>query len=141
MALSLTRLAMLNTSPYSEVMQSDRLDATYRALGDPSRRAMLRRLARTPSLTVSELAAPLPLALPTVLKHLDVLERARLVTRKKIGRTVTVTLAPAAMAEAMAWLQRTESFWTSRLDRLAEVLSSDRSARSGAHTTPPEEPS
>lgn len=69
---------------------------------------MLQRLANARSLTVSELAAPLPLAMPTVLKHLSVLERAALVSRHKTGRTVTVTLQPAAMAEAMAWLQRVE---------------------------------
>lgn len=103
-------------------MQTDRLDTIYRALGDPSRRAMLQRLAHARSLTVSELAAPLPLAMPTVLKHLGVLERAELVSRRKTGRTVTVTLQPAAMAEAMAWLQRTETFWTSRLDRLAAIV-------------------
>jgi DNA-binding transcriptional ArsR family regulator len=109
-------------------MQTDRLDVIYRALGDPSRRAMLQRLAGARSLTVSELAAPLPLAMPTVLKHLAVLERAALVCRHKTGRTVTVTLQPAAMAEAMAWLQRAETFWTSRLDRLAAVVAPPRSS-------------
>ena len=83
---------------------------------------MLQRLADARSLTVSELAAPLPLAMSTVLKHLDVLERAALVCRHKSGRTVTVTLQPAAMVEAMAWLERNETFWTSRLDRLAAVI-------------------
>lgn len=107
-------------------MQTDRLDAIYRALGDPSRRAMLQRLAHAHSLTVSELAGPLPLAMPTVLKHLGVLERAALVSRHKTGRTVSVTLQPAGMAEAMAWLQRTEAFWTSRLDRLAVVVAPTR---------------
>ncbi|WP_305821505.1 ArsR/SmtB family transcription factor [Massilia brevitalea] len=103
-------------------MHTVSLDTIYRALGDPSRRAMLQRLADGRSLTVSELAAPLPLAMPTVLKHLDVLERAALVSRHKTGRTVSVTLQPAALAEALAWLQRTETFWTSRLDRLATVV-------------------
>jgi DNA-binding transcriptional ArsR family regulator len=119
-------------------MQADRLDSTYRALGDPSRRAMLQHLAHARSLTVSELAAPLPLALPTVLKHLGVLERANLVCRQKNGRTVTITLAPAGMAEAMAWLQRTEAFWTSRLDRLADVI---QPTRPSTQTTPKEESS
>lgn len=103
-------------------MQTDRLDVIYRALGDPSRRAMLQQLAHTRSLTVSELAAPLPLAMSTVLKHLAVLEHAALVSRQKTGRTVTVTLQPDTMAEAMAWLQRTETFWTGRLDRLAAAV-------------------
>lgn len=109
-------------------MQATRLDSTYRALGDPSRRTILRHLAQSRSLTVSELAAPLPLALSTVLKHLGVLERAKLVSRQKNGRTVTVTLVPAAMAEAMSWLERTEAFWTSRLDRLADAVQPARSS-------------
>ena len=107
-------------------MQTDSLDTIYRALGDPSRRAMLQQLADARSLTVSELAAPLPLAMPTVLKHLAVLERAALVSRHKTGRTVRVTLQPAALTEAMAWLQRTEAFWTGRLDRLAVVVAPPR---------------
>lgn len=97
------------------------LDRTYHALADPSRRAMLHRLADAPGLTISDLAAPLPIALPTVMKHLDVLARAGLVERRKSGRTVTVTIAPGPLVEAMAWLARTETFWSARLDRLAAV--------------------
>ena len=121
-------------------MQTDRLDTIYRALGDPSRRAMLQRLADAQSLTVSELAAPLPLAMPTVLKHLDVLERAALVSRHKTGRIVSVSLQPAALAEAMAWLQRTETFWTSRLDRLATVVESPRPSGPPGQAHPEEKP-
>ena len=101
------------------------LDMTYRALADPSRRAMLRQLARTRSQSVSELSAPLSLALPTVLKHIGVLVDAGLVERTKSGRVVTVTLRPEGMAEAMAWLEKTEAFWSSRLDRLARVARKD----------------
>ena len=102
-------------------MQHPSLDTIYRALGDPSRRAMIRQLAQQRSLSVSELAAPLPIALPTVLKHIGVLEQAGLVERVKSGRVVTVTLRPRAMAEALAWLEKTENFWSSRLTRLVEV--------------------
>jgi DNA-binding transcriptional ArsR family regulator len=98
------------------------LDQTFAALSDPSRRAMLLRLAQTPELSVSELAAPLPIALPTVMKHLDVLSRAGLVRRHKTGRTVMVSLAPQAMDEARAWLERTAAFWSERLDRLAAIV-------------------
>lgn len=83
---------------------------------------MLRRLAEKQALSVGELAAPLPLALPTVLKHIDVLVQAGLVERSKAGRVVTVTLRPAPMVEAMAWLEKTEAFWSSRLDRLARAV-------------------
>lgn len=82
---------------------------------------MLRQLARTRSQSVSELAAPLSLALPTVLKHIGVLVNAGLVERTKSGRVVTVTLRPDGMAEATAWLEKTEAFWSTRLDRLARV--------------------
>ncbi len=119
-------------------MQAAQLDRTYRALSDPSRRAMLQHLARSRSLTVSEIAAPLPLALPTVLKHLAVLERATLVRRQKIGRTVNVTLEANAMAEAIAWLERTEAVWTGRLDRLTQLVEVEfsKSQSNPGKTTP-----
>jgi DNA-binding transcriptional ArsR family regulator len=98
------------------------LDTTYRALADASRRAMLRQLARNRAQSVSELSAPLSLALPTVLKHIGVLVEAGLVERTKSGRVVTVTLRPQGMAEAMAWLAKTEEFWSSRLDRLSALV-------------------
>lgn len=104
-----------------EVMPTMSLDVVYRALSDPSRRAMLRRLAHAPGMTVSDLAAPLPIGLPTVMKHLDVLARAGLIERRKSGRTVTVKLAAGALAEATAWLEQIEAFWSARLDRLVDV--------------------
>lgn len=103
------------------------LDRTYQALADPSRRFMLRRLSEASSLTVSDLAEPLAIGLPTVMKHLDVLARAGLITRLKTGRTVAVTFAPEPMAEAMAWLEGTESFWAARLTRLADVVERETS--------------
>ena len=102
-------------------MRQVSLDKTYRALADPSRQAMLCQLARTRAQSVSELAAPLSLALPTVLKHIGVLVDAGLVERTKSGRVVTVTLRADGMAEATAWLEKTAAFWSTRLDRLARV--------------------
>ena len=104
------------------------LDQTYAVLSDPSRRAMLRRLAEQPSLSISELAAPLPIGLPTVMKHLDVLTRAGLIARHKTGRTVMVTLVPGPMDEASEWLERTAAFWSSRLDRLAALVEKESGA-------------
>jgi DNA-binding transcriptional ArsR family regulator len=98
------------------------LDRTFAALVDPTRRAILARLALEPSLTVSELARPLPVKLPAVMKHLDVLSDAELIVRRKTGRSVSVALAPEPMAEAMAWLRRYERFWSGSLDRLATLL-------------------
>jgi DNA-binding transcriptional ArsR family regulator len=95
-----------------------RLDRTFMALVDPTRRAILAQLERRDSASISELAKPFTIRLPAVMKHLDVLADAGLVTRSKSGRTVTVRLRPQPMREAIGWLQRYERFWSSRLDRL-----------------------
>jgi DNA-binding transcriptional ArsR family regulator len=95
------------------------LDRTFAALADPTRRAILGRLEREDAMSISELARPLPIKLPAVMKHLDVLCDAALITRTKLGRTVTVRLSPEPMREAMDWLRRYERFWSASLDRLA----------------------
>jgi DNA-binding transcriptional ArsR family regulator len=96
-----------------------RLDRTFAALVDPTRRAILARLERQEAASVSELAEPFRIKLPAVMKHLDVLADAGLVTRSKAGRTVTVRLRAQPMREAMEWLRHYERFWSGRLDRLA----------------------
>jgi len=98
------------------------LDRVFAALADPTRRALLARLAETETVTISELAAPLPISLPAVMKHLDVLEQAGLVARRKTGRTVACRLTAAPMEDAMAWLTRYQRFWTESLDRLAALV-------------------
>lgn len=102
--------------------QAAALDRIFSALSDPTRRAILARLSEGDAFTVSTLAAPLPMSLPAVLKHLDVLEGAGLIARSKTGRTVTCRLTPAPMEDAMAWLERYRRFWTESLDRLAAVV-------------------
>jgi DNA-binding transcriptional ArsR family regulator len=96
----------------------ERLNRTFGALGDPTRRAILARLERKGAASVSELAQPFAIKLPAVMKHLDVLDQAGLVTRSKVGRTVTVRLASEPMREAVDWLRRYERFWSASLDRL-----------------------
>jgi DNA-binding transcriptional ArsR family regulator len=96
-----------------------RLDRTFAALVDPTRRAILVRLERQDAATVSELARPFAIKLPAVMKHLDVLDQAGLITRSKAGRTVTVRLRPEPMRQAADWLRRYERFWSTSLDRLA----------------------
>lgn len=98
------------------------LDRVFAALADPTRRALLARLEAEDALSVSELARPLPISLPAVMKHLDVLEQAGLVARRKTGRTVACRLTAAPMEDAMAWLARYQRFWTESLDRLAAVV-------------------
>lgn len=95
------------------------LDRTFAALTDPTRRAILAHLASQGSASVSELAGPFAIKLPAVMKHLDVLDTAGLITRAKHGRTVTVRLKPEPMREALEWLRRYEQFWAPRLGRLA----------------------
>lgn len=80
------------------------------------------RLKAEPGLSVSDLARPLSLKLPGLMKHLDVLSDAGLITRTKSGRTVSVTLSAGPMQEAMAWLRHYESFWTVSIDRLVAFV-------------------
>jgi DNA-binding transcriptional ArsR family regulator len=98
------------------------LDRTFAALADPTRRALLARLSQTDSVSVSALAEPFAMSLPAVMKHLDVLSDAGLVTRNKSGRTVSCRLRAEPMAEANEWLNRYQRFWTERLDQLAAFL-------------------
>jgi DNA-binding transcriptional ArsR family regulator len=95
------------------------LDRVFAALVDPTRRAILARLEQEGSVAISALAQPFAIQLPTVMKHLDVLGEAGLITRSKHGRTVDVRLSPAPLREAMDWLARYERFWSPALDWLA----------------------
>lgn len=114
------------------VKYQERLNRTFEALVDPTRRAILARLEREDSASISELAEPFAIKLPAVMKHLGVLEEAGLITRTKSGRTVTVRLSPRPMRDAMDWLKRYERFWSTSLDRLsAYAETKEREARKG----------
>ena len=91
------------------------LDRTFAALADPTRRALVMRLAEKPDLSVSELAAPFAMSLPAVMKHLGVLSDAGLVARAKTGRVVACRLDAEPMRDAFEWLNRYEKFWSERL--------------------------
>jgi DNA-binding transcriptional ArsR family regulator len=95
------------------------LNRTFAALVDQTRRTILTRLGREDGVSISALAKPFPITLPGIMKHLDVLEDAGLITRSKEGRTVTVRLRPDPMKDALDWLRRHERFWSHRLDYLA----------------------
>jgi DNA-binding transcriptional ArsR family regulator len=103
------------------------LDRVFAALADPTRRALIARLGQTDGLSVSELARPFPVSLPAIMKHLDVLSDAGLITRRKQGRTVHCRLTAATMKSAMDWLNRYERFWSDRLSRLGAFLEEDES--------------
>ena len=95
------------------------LDRVFATLADPTRRAILARLAQVDSLSVSALAEPFSIKLPAVMKHLDVLGDAGLITRTKQGRTVDVRLSARPLRGASEWLREYERFWSPALDRLA----------------------
>jgi DNA-binding transcriptional ArsR family regulator len=114
--------------------QDAALDRTFAALSDPTRRAMVMRLASAPDLSVSELAAPFRMSLPAVMKHLGVLSDAGLVVRSKTGRVVACKLRAEPMRDAFEWLTRYEQFWSERLSSLAAFLEEDESC-------PPKPPS
>lgn len=97
------------------------LDLCFSALGDPTRRMILQRLARGEA-TVSELAAPHDMALPSFMEHLKKLEAANLVTSKKEGRTRTCELTPDAFAPAKTWLSEQSAIWEGRLDRFDDYI-------------------
>jgi DNA-binding transcriptional ArsR family regulator len=112
--------------------QVAQLDRSFAALADPTRRAILDRLARTDGLAVTEIAQPFAVSLPAVMKHLDVLARAGLIERAKTGRTVHCRLRAAPMESAMQWLTRYERFWAEQLDRLAAFVEEDACSPSQA---------
>jgi len=96
------------------------LDTVFTALSDPTRRAILARLGEGPA-SVSDLAAPFDMALPSLMGHLRKLEAAGLIASAKDGRVRTCALIPGALAPATAWLDRQRQIWEGRLDRLDAV--------------------
>jgi DNA-binding transcriptional ArsR family regulator len=97
------------------------LDTVFRALADPTRREMLRRLARKEH-RVTDLAAPFQMSLAAASKHIRTLERAGLLRRTVRGRTHICRLAPEPLARAQRWLERYRRFWSRRLDALEREL-------------------
>ena len=101
--------------------RSAALDRAFRALADPTRRAMVERLACGPA-SVGELARPLAMSLPAVMQHLAVLEASGLVLSQKSGRVRTCRVDPEALSLAERWINDRRSEWERRLDRLGDYL-------------------
>ena len=97
------------------------LDLAFQALADPTRRAMVERLAKGPA-SVSELKAPFVMSLPAVMQHLALLETSGLVVTQKSGRVRTCRINPARLAEAERWIEGQRLEWERRLDRLGDYL-------------------
>jgi DNA-binding transcriptional ArsR family regulator len=102
-------------------MAVDQMTSTFAALADPTRRAILDRLADGDA-TVNELAEPFPISLQAVSKHLKVLERAGLITRGRSAQLRPSRLQGAPLKEAVDWLEQYRSFWQEGFDRLDERL-------------------
>jgi DNA-binding transcriptional ArsR family regulator len=100
------------------------LTKTLLALADPTRRAILQRLTHG-EIRVTRLARPFAMSLNAVSKHIRVLERARLVRRRREGREHLLSLNPASLDEAVDWIQEQRAFWTTRLDTLEGLLRSE----------------
>jgi DNA-binding transcriptional ArsR family regulator len=113
--------------------QSDGLDRMFHALADPTRRAVVARLASGPA-SVSDLARPLAMSLPSVVQHLQVLEAAGLIRSEKAGRVRTCRMAPDALAQAERWLSERRREWDARLDRLEAYLAETPITPDGGQT-------
>lgn len=104
------------------VKYNRQLDATFQALADPTRRAIVAALARGES-SVSDLARPHRMSLPAVMKHLRVLQKAGLITQKKFGRTRRCRLGARPLKRAEAWIAQYRVFWDTQFDSLDRYLS------------------
>lgn len=103
---------------------SEALDRTFRALAHPLRRAMLTRLARDGSASISELAEPFEVSLMAISKHVKVMEGAGLVRRERDGRIQRCTFDPTPMESARGWIDRHRDFWDAQLDAVTRYLES-----------------
>jgi DNA-binding transcriptional ArsR family regulator len=103
------------------MVQSQSLDRTFSALSDPIRRDILERLSTGPA-TISDLARPLAISLPGVMKHIRILEGIGLVTTEKKGRMRECRLGPADMTDASRWIELQRHRWERRLDRLGSIV-------------------
>jgi DNA-binding transcriptional ArsR family regulator len=116
-------------------LQTQRLDTVFHALGDATRRRMLRELTRGER-TVSELAEPFAMSLAAASKHIKALENAGLIRREVRGRTHVCSLEPGPLASAHEWLGFYERYWTGRLDVLERLLLEDDVRKSKARSEP-----
>lgn len=106
-------------------MVEQRLDTTFRALADPTRRGMLASLALGDK-SIGELAEPFAMSFAGASKHVKVLEDAGLIARRKQGRTHLISIDARPLEEAERWMRRWEKFWNNRLDRLEALIERDK---------------
>lgn len=100
---------------------NNQLDQAFKALADPTRRAILGHLSKQPA-SMKELAHPFKVALPTIAQHMDILENCRLVSSKKVGRVRTYTLNSDKLSQAENWLAKQRESWELRMNRFDDYL-------------------
>ncbi|MES2325905.1 MAG: metalloregulator ArsR/SmtB family transcription factor [Pseudomonadota bacterium] len=110
-------------------MVEERLDSTFRALADPTRRGMLANLALGEK-SIGELAEPFAMSFAGASKHVKVLEDAGLIARRKQGRTHLISIDAKPLEEAERWMRQWEKFWNKRLDRLEALIERDKKENS-----------
>lgn len=115
------------------VLISQDMPQTFAALGDPTRLAILIRLAEQGDMTVQEIASPFAMSLPAISQHLKVLERAGLISRGRDGQKRPCQLRPDRLAEARQWLDHTRQAWEARFDRLESFLQASSLPAKGSH--------
>jgi DNA-binding transcriptional ArsR family regulator len=106
-------------------MVEERLDTTFQALADPTRRGMLASLALGEK-SIGELAQPFAMSFAGASKHVKVLEDAGLIARRKVGRTHLISIDAKPLEEAERWLRQWEKFWSVRLDRLQAAIKANK---------------
>ena len=111
---------------------ADPIDTVFKALADPTRRQVLERLSLRPA-SVSELAAPFEMALPSFVEHLRVLEGSGLVQSRKSGRVRTYELAPERLSLVDDWLDRQRRLWERRLDQLDDYVTRLKAMKENTH--------
>jgi DNA-binding transcriptional ArsR family regulator len=107
----------------SSAATSQALDRVFHALSDPTRRAIMTRLGQGPA-SVSELAKPFTMAMPSLLQHLQVLEESRLIRTTKVGRVRTCEIEPVALDAAGDWIAQQRAIWEGRLNRMEAYVKS-----------------
>jgi len=107
---------------------SRKIDRVLAAISDPTRRAIIERLARGPA-RISDVAAPFPMSLTGFCKHVRVLERAKLVRRTRRGRDNTLAMSPKPLRDAALWILKYEEFWNERLDQLERFITEEEENR------------
>lgn len=115
------------------MLEAERLDATFLALADPTRRAILARLA-TGEASVTELTEPFGISQPAISRHLKVLEKAGLVRRSREAQRRPCRLDPKPMVEAVQWIERYRELWESTYQRLDAVLEELKAVAAAAET-------